>query len=168
MLEKYLSLLELNPGATEQDIKKSYKKLAFKYHPDRNKEEGAEDKFKQISEAYQILTGKSSPQQQMNRSNCGFVNANDLFSQLFGGNSNVGFGQMPNFINIQQEQQHMNHGVSHGHFSNGNVTHINIGGDSRNVLNRSSSIQIVNGKKIETITEICNGQIRRKRMVTNL
>ena len=106
MSSQYLSVLELNPGASEEDIKKAYKKLALKYHPDRNHDEGAEDKFKQISEAYQILTGKSpQPQQQMHSANFGFMNANDLFSQLFGRNTNFGPGQMPGFINIQQHPQ---------------------------------------------------------------
>lgn len=157
MLEKYLSILELNNDATQDDIKKSYKKLAFKYHPDRNKEDDAEEKFKKISEAYQILTGKSSPHQEINRNNANFMNANDLFSQLFGKNSHMGFGQMPNYINIQQQPNIFT-----------NVSHINIGQYQTNIINRSSSVKIVDGKKIETITEICNGQMRRKRIITKL
>ena len=172
MSSQYLSVLELNPGASEEDIKKAYKKLALKYHPDRNHDEGAEDKFKQISEAYQILTGKSpQPQQQMHGANFGFMNANDLFSQLFGRNSNFGPGQMPGqmpgFIHIQQQPHVIHRVVSQQHFGQ-NVTHINIGSLPRNVVNRSSSVQIVNGKKIETITEVLNGQIRRKQIITNL
>ena len=85
MSNKYYEVLELNPGASEDEIKKAYKKLALKYHPDRNKELDAADKFKEISEAYQVLTGKTNPQQNganMN-SNFGFVNPNELFAHFF-------------------------------------------------------------------------------------
>ena len=48
-------ILNINRNATSNDIKSSYKKLALKYHPDRNT--GDEDKFKEIAEAYSILSG---------------------------------------------------------------------------------------------------------------
>ena len=52
------NILQLNKGANQSDIKRSYRKLALKYHPDRNIEnkEEAEIKFKEISEAYEILS----------------------------------------------------------------------------------------------------------------
>jgi DnaJ-class molecular chaperone len=52
----YYKILELERNASEDDIKKSYRKLALKYHPDRCKDIGAEDKFKEISEAYSVLS----------------------------------------------------------------------------------------------------------------
>jgi len=53
----YYSVLELNKNCSRDDIKKNYKKLALKYHPDRNPQniKESEEKFKKISEAYQIL-----------------------------------------------------------------------------------------------------------------
>jgi len=51
-------ILGVEKTADEQTIKKSFRELAFKYHPDRNKEAGAEDKFKEISAAYEILSDK--------------------------------------------------------------------------------------------------------------
>lgn len=52
----YYAILEVNKAASDAEIKKSYRKLALKYHPDKNGgDSSAEEKFKQISEAYQIL-----------------------------------------------------------------------------------------------------------------
>ncbi|MEY4719167.1 MAG: hypothetical protein RL563_1785, partial [Pseudomonadota bacterium] len=56
--EDFYKLLEVERNASEAEIKKSYRKMAMKYHPDRNKEnpEAAEKKFKQIKEAYEVLS----------------------------------------------------------------------------------------------------------------
>ena len=54
----YYKILEITKEASYNDIKSSYKKLALKWHPDRNPDnkDEAEEKFKQISEAYQVLS----------------------------------------------------------------------------------------------------------------
>lgn len=56
MGKDFYKILGLSKSATETEIKKAYRKLALKYHPDRNKEKGAEEKFKEISYAYEILS----------------------------------------------------------------------------------------------------------------
>jgi molecular chaperone DnaJ len=52
----YYKVLGVDRKASQEDIKKAYRKLARKYHPDTNKEPGAEDRFKRISEAYDTLS----------------------------------------------------------------------------------------------------------------
>ncbi|GAB7204499.1 hypothetical protein OS21_09880 [Dickeya oryzae] len=55
--QDYYEILGVAKGADERDIKKAYKRLAMKYHPDRNPgDKEAEAKFKEVKEAYEILT----------------------------------------------------------------------------------------------------------------
>ena len=57
MADDYYSILGVDKGASSDDIKKAYRKLAIKYHPDKNPgDKSAEDKFKQINEAYSVLS----------------------------------------------------------------------------------------------------------------
>ncbi len=56
--QDYYEALGVPRDASEQDIRRAYRKLAREHHPDVNKEPGAEDRFKQISEAYEVLRDK--------------------------------------------------------------------------------------------------------------
>ena len=56
MGKDFYKMLGVAKGATEEEIKKAYRKMALKYHPDKNKSPGAEDKFKEIAEAYEVLS----------------------------------------------------------------------------------------------------------------
>ncbi|TMG83431.1 MAG: J domain-containing protein, partial [Betaproteobacteria bacterium] len=51
----YYAILGVERGASAEDIKKAYRKLARKYHPDVSKEPNAEEKFKEMAEAYETL-----------------------------------------------------------------------------------------------------------------
>ncbi len=51
----YYSVLGLERTATQDEVKRAYRKLARKYHPDINKETGAEERFKEVGEAYEVL-----------------------------------------------------------------------------------------------------------------
>lgn len=58
MGKDYYKILEIPKNATDEDIKKAYRKLALKYHPDKNKSPGAEERFKEVAEAYEVLSDK--------------------------------------------------------------------------------------------------------------
>jgi len=59
----YYEVLGISRNATKEEIKNSYRKLALQYHPDRNKSPDAEEKFKEISEAYAVLSDDEKKQQ---------------------------------------------------------------------------------------------------------
>ncbi|KZV31643.1 DNAJ heat shock family protein [Dorcoceras hygrometricum] len=106
----YYNILKVGKGATEDDLKKSYRRLAMKWHPDKNpnNKKEAEAKFKQISEAYEVL---SDPQKRQiydqhgeeglkdmpppgsaeNRNGFNPRDAEDIFAEFFG-SSPFGFG----------------------------------------------------------------------------
>lgn len=56
MGKDYYKVLGISKGASEDEMKKAYRKQALRFHPDKNKSPGAEDKFKEIAEAYDVLS----------------------------------------------------------------------------------------------------------------
>lgn len=80
----YYEVLGVSKNASKDEIKKAYRKLAKEYHPDRNKEAGAEDKFKEVQEAYDIL---SDEQKRSAYDQYGFAG-----TQAFGGGGFSGGG----------------------------------------------------------------------------
>jgi len=62
MGKDYYRVLGIAKGASDDEIKKSYRKLAMKYHPDKNNAPGAEEKFKEIGEAYDVLSDPKKKQ----------------------------------------------------------------------------------------------------------
>lgn len=96
----YYELLGVNKEATEADVKKAYRRLARKYHPDVNKEDpDAEQKFKEISEAYHVLSDAERKAQYDQFGHAAFENGRgfgqdfsggfagfeDIFDMMFGG-----------------------------------------------------------------------------------
>ena len=58
MGKDYYKILGVSKSANDDEIKKAYRKLALKFHPDKNKSPGAEDRFKELAEAYEVLSDK--------------------------------------------------------------------------------------------------------------
>ncbi|MDR0856900.1 MAG: molecular chaperone DnaJ [Mycoplasmataceae bacterium] len=99
----YYEVLGISKSASPDDIKKAFRKLAMQYHPDKNKEAGAEAKFKEINEAYEVLSDEHKKQMYdqyghagVNEGAQGFGGQGggfeDIFSQMFGGGGSGGGG----------------------------------------------------------------------------
>nr|ABE57131.1 heat shock protein Hsp40 [Liriomyza huidobrensis] len=58
MAKDFYKVLGISRGASDDEIKKAYRKLALKYHPDKNNTPQAEERFKEIAEAYEVLSDK--------------------------------------------------------------------------------------------------------------
>ena len=84
MAEKrdYYEVLGVQRNTSKDQIKDAYRKLAMQYHPDRNKSLGAEEKFKEISEAYAVLSDDQKRQQYDTLGHSGFdqrYSSEDIF-----------------------------------------------------------------------------------------
>ncbi|PAF46811.1 DnaJ family protein [Helicobacter sp. 12S02634-8] len=108
MSKSLYKTLDVSENATAEEIKKSYRKLARKYHPDINKDKEAEEKFKEINAAYEILSDEKKRAQydqfgdnmfggqnfsDFARSQGGAgINLDDILSQIFGNAGGFGAG----------------------------------------------------------------------------
>ena len=107
MAKSLYETLEVSENASADEIKKAYRKLARKYHPDVNKDPKAEDKFKEINAAYEVLSDPQKKQQydqygdsmfggqnfsDFARNQGGGVDLDEILRQMFGGGA-AGFGR---------------------------------------------------------------------------
>lgn len=144
--KNFYNILQVKRDATQAEIKKSFKKLSLKYHPDKNKKdpETAKNKFIEISNAYEVLVdpekrkiydvhGEEGVNDQTARQNAGQRhggNFEDVFSQFFGG----GHGHHHRH-HFQEEQEEKNH------FENSDV--LNLKMESLTKLYRRQQIWFV-------------------------
>jgi curved DNA-binding protein CbpA len=157
---KCLSILGIEDGASQDDIKKAYKKLALKYHTDKQdptasveEKQAAETKFKELAEAYDLLMNpdKLHKANEGHGFSHGFVDPNELFNQIF---------------------RDMNmHSFNPPH--HGQQVHKNLGGLGINLghgfnpgVMRSTSVCFINGQRVENITEVINGVTHQHTFVT--
>jgi len=151
MYIKYCNILGVNPNINDIELKKEYKKLCLKYHPDKNKEEGSDEKFKEIVDAYNNIVkiredrGKMEMQknkfEHFNNMNNMNISRNEIFNQMF---RNMEINRMTN------------------------VTNINISQLPSQTTYTSRTVEIVNGKIIEKIKEKKNGVTRTKTIIKDI
>jgi len=97
----YYEVLEVDRKASKEDLKRAYRRMARKYHPDVNRDEEAGERFKEINEAYEVLSNESSRTaydrfghagvqggQAGYQDFSGFGNVADIFEEFFGGFGN--------------------------------------------------------------------------------
>jgi DnaJ homolog subfamily A member 2 len=172
----YYEILEVPKDASLADIKKSYRKLAMKWHPDKNPNNDEADKnFKSISEAYQVL---SDPEKRKVYDQYGkdglsgggpSMNADDLFKNLFDGGFFGGrggfadlFGGFGGFSQGQQQQQQRK-GTSIKYPLNVTLKELYNGNTRKLKITRKVICGVCNGSglkpgKSETSCETCKGR----------
>lgn len=141
----YYEVLDVNKNSSLQDIKKQYKKLALKHHPDRG---GDPEQFKKISEAYQIL---SDPQKRAEYDN----------PSPFAGNMPSGRGHHPGFVDPDELFKHFfGSGMPRG----GQVFQRSVSTTIRGNMKIETVTETKNGVKTETTTQtnMKTGQSQRQ------
>lgn len=143
----FYDILEISKGSSAEEIKKAYRKMAIKYHPDKNPgDKAAEEKFKEAAEAYEIL---SSPEKKQRY---------DQYGHAGMGGGNGGFGGGQGFGGMNMDDIFSQFGdVFGGHFGGG-------GGSRRGGrrVNKGSNLRV---KVKMNLEEIANG-VEKKIKVT--
>ena len=143
------AILELPPDAPIEDVKKAYKRLALKYHPDKNP--GTEEQFKRISEAYQAII---EPQEIVPPSSHNDA-SHDIFQHFFSQMHPHPFFVYPGF--------NVNTGVNVNTGFNQGFVHMQPG-----IIHTQHSTSFQDGKRIEVIVQTENGHTITKKIITDL
>ena len=163
----YYEVLGVSKDATEKDIKKAYRKLAFKWHPDKNPDnkKEAEEKFKEVNEAYSVLSDPEKRRQYdmggFDFESFGFGDGFDpmeIFKSFFGKHSGNKKGGVP--FGFDDDFFGDDDFGGFGNFGNFEKMEMNNFGGKGQGKSVRTTTQIINGKKItktETTTYDSNG-----------
>ena len=162
-MKDYYNILGVDKNANQNQIKKAYKKLALKWHPDKNKDnkEQVSIKFKEISEAYSVLSDSEKRNQyDLGGNNFNFKSNFDsnfdpfnLFNHFFNNNNNSFFSQRNSFFDSNFDSMfdsNFNSSSSFS-FSSRNESYINgqhIVTETKNVNGNTVETKTVNGKLV--------------------
>lgn len=140
MAKDYYEILGVSRNATQEEIKKAYRRLARKYHPDFNKEPGAEEKFKEINQAYQVLSDENKRRIYDQFGEAGLSGMGQSASQerWGGGFETINFGNLKDFLG--EDLQDL-------------ISDI-FGGGSRRSRSKSSGPRPINGEDIVKTVEM--------------
>ena len=115
----YYEVLGVSHNASEDEIKSAFRKLAFQHHPDRSREQGAEERFKEANEAYQVL---SDPKKRKSYDRYGrvvteeelpgFGGLGDIFESFFGGFGETLFDRSARHVPRKGSDVHSNLALS--------------------------------------------------------
>lgn len=155
----FYEILDINKDATTDLIKRQYKKLALKHHPDRG---GDPEMFKKISEAYQTLSDPEKRQE--------YDNPNPFSQNGMGGGGGNFHSYRHNFVDPNIIFQQFFNDINGQNMKKFNIRTSSVrgGGMSSNIFQKSTSTQIQGNIKIEITTEIQNGIKTQKVRRTNI
>lgn len=163
--KNYYEILGVNENASDSEIKKAYRTLSLKYHPDRNPSPEASEVMKKLSEAYSTLSDPEEKKKYdmslkfgggpgMEFNNMGeFQDINNIFSMMFGG-----------MQNMNPHMQHMNGGPDIRIFHNGMPAGMNMGGMPGGFPMHAHFQQMrkpepINKKIYVTLQQVYNGDV---------
>ena len=176
--KNYYEILGINPNSSNDEIKRAYRKLALQWHPDKTKHPNATQKFKEISEAYQVLTNnfarikydmyRNTKVNKHVNDNFVYQNPFDLFDQHFKDLQNS-FDRHDPFNNMHQNMFNMHNQIMKN-FMNSDLFSVSI---PENIQNSSNSFRSVsyshtsnNGKTVSssenTTSTSANGTVTKK------
>lgn len=185
MIKQYYDVLQIPIGSTQEDIKKAYRTLVLKYHPDKNTDVDAVEKFRQISEAYQFLRSpenfnaseKINTSQNRYNFNSTYKTRDDpfnIFRHSFFNQNIFQKGHDDPFQNLFNKFNNNNsNNINRNNNINVQVMSSQFSNDTDQLnanisYSKQSRVMVENNKKIETITEIKSGKKNVKIKETDL
>jgi molecular chaperone DnaJ len=163
----YYDLLGVPKNASQDELKRAFRRLAMKYHPDKNPEPGAEERFKEINEAFEVL---SDPEKRAIYDRFGHAGADNPFARTFEGFDVGGFGDIFDaFFGAAGSRRRQPQRGNDLHYRISLAFEEAVFGAQKDVeVTRSEACSVCNGLRAEPGTEVrkcpvCNGsgEIRR-------